>query len=104
MNLFKERMKDLISREQAMLLFVYNPEEKDHKTSYQGFCEEAIFYLSKLKSAEKTGEWKRRTGRYTTGENWYRFICSECGWVIETANEAAAPYHYCPNCGSKMVE
>lgn len=106
MNLFKERMKDLISREQALkaleeisyALWEVDipsptvPEYIEHHRDVQKVMGIADMWARKimaLPSTEKTGKWTDRGSLSCR--------CSECGC------KSPKEYRYCPYCGARMV-
>lgn len=58
----------------------------------------------------KTGRWISKNGKeqgYDIGgvKTWYiQIMCSECGFIKTAIEGYTGQYHYCPNCGAKMVE
>lgn len=62
---------------------------------------EAIDMAIETLSTERTGEWTERED--WNGDNYYD--CSVCGesFVLIDGTPSMNLYHYCPNCGAKMV-
>lgn len=58
----------------------------------------------------KTGHWITKDGKeqgYDIGgvKTWYiQIMCSECGFIKTAIEGHTGQYHYCPDCGTKMVE
>ena len=58
----------------------------------------------------KTGHWIEKDGReqgYDIGgiKTWYRqIICEKCGFIKTAIEGHIGQYHYCPNCGARMIK
>jgi DNA-directed RNA polymerase subunit RPC12/RpoP len=88
-------MSDLISRQDAIRIA-----EQGQIQGYMWQFEQLV----KLPSAEKTGKWTKETKHYKDQLqefDYYTIKCSVCGSAPEKNWHLT---HYCPNCGSRMLE
>ena len=59
---------------------------------------------------DNTGHWIIKDDKeqgYDIGgvKTWYiQIMCSECGFIKTAIEGRTGQYHYCPNCGCRMVE
>ena len=67
-------------------------------------------YCRRQARADKVGHWITKDGKeqgYDIGgvKTWYiQIMCSECGFIKTAIEGHTGQYHFCPNCGAKMVE
>ena len=69
-----------------------------------------IAQLPSVTPKQRTGHWITKDGKeqgYDIAgvKTWYiQIVCSECGFIKTAIEGHTGQYHYCPNCGAKMVE
>lgn len=62
---------------------------------------ETLIGLPSVQPEQKTAKWVPSfDGQFTGGAYW--FHCSECHHIVPVGLQSG--YHFCPNCGARMVE
>ena len=71
---------------------------------------ERIDALPPVTPKQRTGHWIAKDGKeqgYDIGgvKTWYiQMMCDKCGFIKTAIEGHTGQYHYCPNCGAKMIE
>ena len=94
---------DYIKRSDVLNLFACDLGKEDKKTSYQGFCIDAVVGIAKLPAADvrpnEHGKWTVSEFPVFSG----RYVISECSNCSHSWINIGAP-NFCPSCGAEMEQ
>ena len=88
---------------------------RDEGRCTETFCDFKLFeyqinHMSPVKPQEKTGHWIIKNGKeqgYDIAgiKTWYiQIMCDKCGFIKTAIEGHTGQYHYCPDCGVRMIE